>query len=424
MHQKSLFLLVIIAGSMILAAPLQAQQARKDTTRAAKTDSTEVLDEAELEKELARELGLLAGSETDTSATPPQPSAPAISGSVARAGSVLNPRISVIGTFFGSGTGNQAVARAVDVGLSEAEFSFQAYVDPYTKADFFVAFGREQEDPFAGPDEEAANLSEYEAELEEGYLTTLSLPFSLQIKAGKFLGAFGKLNSLHPHAFNFVDYPRMYVNYLGEEGLIDRGLSINWLVPNPFDLYQELTLETTSGALGGPAFQGNSKDLLYLLHLKNFFDLNDNTTLELGFTGMQGPNGLERYKTRMGAVDVTLRWKPLRMNRYKSFELMIEALASRYETGAGIVSSKALFAFLRYQLARRWFLGARYDYSEFPDDSKHNEKAYSAILSFYTSEFQKMELQVQHGIPAWGDAFNRILLRVVFVIGAHGVHKY
>ncbi len=424
MHQKSLFLLVFIAGSIILAAPLQAQQARKDTTRAAKTDSAEVLDEAELEKELARELGLLAGSEIDTSATPPQPSAPAISGSIARAGSVLNPRISVIGTFFGSGTGNQAVARAVDVGLSEAEFSFQAYVDPYTKADFFVAFEREQEDPFAGPDEEAANLSEYEAELEEGYLTTLSLPYSLQIKAGKFLGAFGKLNSLHPHAFNFIDYPRMYVNYLGDEGLIDRGLSINWLVPNPFDLYQELTLEITSGALGGPAFGGNSKDLLYLLHLKNFFDLNDNTTLELGFTGMQGPNGIERYKTRMGAVDVTLRWKPLRMNRYKSFELMIEALTSRYETGAGTISSKALFAFVRYQLDRHWFLGARYDYSEFPDDSEHNEKAYSAILSFHTSEFQKMELQVQRGLPAWGDAFNRILLRVVFVIGSHGAHKY
>ncbi len=424
MKQKSVLGPVFLAGWLILVAPLFSQEAGNDSTRSAKADSADVLDEAELEKELARQLGLLAGAETDTSAATSSVGVPAMRGTVARSGSALNPRISVIGTFFGSGTGNEAVARTVDIGLSEAEFSFQAYVDPYTKADFFVAFGREREDPFAGPDEEAANLSEYEAELEEGYLTTLSLPFSLQIKAGKFLGAFGKLNHLHPHAFNFIDYPRLYVNYLGDEGLADRGVSINWLMPNPFDLYQELTLEITSGALGGPAFQGNSKDLLYLLHLKNFFDLNDHTTLEIGLTGMQGPNGIERYRTRIGAVDVTLRWKPLRMNRYKSFEFMLEALASRYEAGATTISSKALFAFLRYQLGRRWFLGARYDYSEFPDDNQRREKAYSAILSFYTSEFQKVELQYQRGLPAWGDAFNRILLRVVFVIGAHGAHKY
>jgi peroxiredoxin len=79
---------------------------------------------------------------------------------------------------------------------------------------------------------------------------------------------------------------------------------------------------------------------------------------------------------------------------------------------------------MRYQIGQRWFIGARYDYSEFPENSEVNETAYSGILSFFATEFQKIELQYQYGIPAEGKSFNRILLRAVFVIGAHGAHKY
>ncbi len=424
MSIKSNTLIALIGAALLLSAPVHAQVAGKDSTKAAKADSAHAAEEAALEAELARELGAISTEESAPAPKTDQPQRTGLRGSVASTGSSMNPRISVIGTFLGLGTSNGAVARTADVGLSEAEFSFQAYVDPYTKADFFVAFGHENEDPFVGPDEEAATDGEYETEIEEGYLTTLSLPFSLQIKAGKFRSTFGKINSTHPHALNFLDLPRMYVNYLGGEGLNDRGLSINWLIPNPFEFYQELTFEVTSGAVAAPAFAGSAKHLLYLLHLKNFFDLNENTTLEVGFSGVDGPNAADGHKTRVGAVDLTLRWKPLRRNRYKSFEWITEALWSRYEAPGATITSNALYSFLRYQVGKRWFVGARYDYSEFPTDGQAHERAYSAILSFFTTEFQKIELQYQHGLPAGRDAFDRILLRAVFVIGAHGAHKY
>ena len=72
--------------------------------------------------------------------------------------------------------------------LNETEISLQATVDPYARADFFVSFGR---DPVTG---------KYGATVEEGYLTTLSLPAKLQLKAGKFREAVGRINPTHPHA--------------------------------------------------------------------------------------------------------------------------------------------------------------------------------------------------------------------------------
>ena len=75
--------------------------------------------------------------------------------------------------------------------LNETEVSLQAVVDPYIRADFFLTFGR---DPVTG---------KYGAAVEEGYLTTLSLPAKLQLKVGKFREAVGRINPTHPHALAF-----------------------------------------------------------------------------------------------------------------------------------------------------------------------------------------------------------------------------
>ncbi len=412
MKKYHLFTIVLIFVSTLVFA----RQTKKDTTL--QTTQTEI-DSAALEAELAKELGV----DEESSAETPQ-TQPVVRGSTSRSGSSLNPKISMVGTFFTSATEANAVAKTVDTGLSEAELSLQAYVDPYSKADFFIAFGRESEDPFAGPDSESAANGEYEAELEEAFVTSLSLPFGLQIKAGKFRSNFGKINQTHPHALKFLDLPRMHVNFLGDEGLGDRGLGVNWLVPNPLNFFQELTIEVTSGALNGPTFQGGSNNLLYLGHLKNFFDLSLNSTLELGLSGIYGAHNKVGDKTKIGAVDLTYKWKPLRQNHYKSFVWMTEALISNRDERAGAITSNAFYTFMDYQISKRWFLGGRFDYSEFPDNSDLNEKAYSIMLNFFTTEFQKIELEFQHGDPAEFDSFNRVLLRAVFVIGAHGAHKY
>ncbi len=422
MLSVALITLFVWPAVVRMAFAQEAPAAKPDTVKPSKStaDSSALSQQSQLEKELE---AALSAEKNSTSSSPGQTS-PQTSTPASRLSSSLNPAISVIGTLLGTAANADAFEKNIDLGLHEAEFSFQAYVDPYAKADFYVAFGRHGGNPLAVETEEGHGG--FEPALEEAYLTTLSLPYALKVKAGIFRNAFGKLNPSHPHAHPFADPPRAYANFLGDEGLADTGVSINWLVPNPLGYFQELTFEFTSGNTESPSFaQAVGNKFLYLGHLKNFFDLTENATLEVGLTGVVGPNGSTGHITKLGGIDLTYKWKPLQRNRYRSFTLMAEALFNqRNEIGGNTVKSKGVYGFANYQIAKRWFLGGRYDYSEFPETGDRHDEMFSGVLAFYTSEFQKLEWQLSRVEPAGEKSYMQILLRGVFVIGAHGAHEY
>src|SRR5512139_2180550 len=70
--------------------------------------------------------------------------------------------------------------------LQEVELALQATVDPYVRGDVFLTFSDEG------------------VEIEEAYLTTLSLPWGLQVKAGKIYTPFGRTSQLHRHQWTFI----------------------------------------------------------------------------------------------------------------------------------------------------------------------------------------------------------------------------
>jgi len=322
----------------------------------------------------------------------------------------FNPDIGVIGDFQGSyiSKGN----KNFNAYLNETELSLQATVDPYARADFFISFAR---DPVTG---------KYGVDVEEGYLTTLSLPAQLQLKVGKFREAVGRINPTHPHALPFIDLPNAYVNYFGEEGLNDEGASLSWLIPNK-KFYQEIVFQVTSGLSESPSFyRGDNNHLIYLGHLKNFFTLSDNATLELGLTGLTGPNDSSRT-TSIAAADLTYKWKPVQMNTYRSVTWQSEFYyghASLMENFS--VNSFGLYSFLQYQLAKRWFLTGRYDYAQKPYDKNIVEQAYSLTAGWYATEFSKIELEGKTTDDNVENRYYQAWLRWIFVIGAHGAHQY
>lgn len=322
----------------------------------------------------------------------------------------FNPDIGVIGDFRGSYISRGK--RNFDFYLNETEVSLQAAVDPYVRADFFLSFAR---DPETG---------KYGVEVEEGYLTTLSLPARLQLKVGKFRQAVGRINTTHPHALPFIDMPNAYVNYFGEEGLNDEGLSLSWLLPTKA-VYQEILFQITSGFSESPAFtrsQGNH--FVYLSHLKNFFTLNDNATLELGITGISGPNDSART-TNIATADLTYKWKPVKLNTYKSLTWQSEFYYSHANLLDNFsINSFGMYSFVQYQLAKRWFLTGRYDYAQKPYDKSIKEQAYSLTAGWYATEFSKMEFEGKTTDDNIGKRFYQAWLRWIFVIGAHGAHQY
>lgn len=372
------------AGVMLACLPVLLH-ARQDTT--AVSDST-------LLKQIEQQMA------PAPAAQPAQP----------RSAISTNPNISVIGDFQGSYRSD--ADRHVDAYLNEAEFSYQSIIDPYARADFFVSLGR---DPSTG---------KIEPDLEEAYVTTLELPYDLQLKAGKFRMALGRVNPVHPHALPFIDLPDVYRAYLGDEGLKDEGLSLSWLLPNP-GFYQELTLEATAGPTDAASFaRSGSSRYLYLAHLKNFWDLTENATLELGISGLTGPNDSLSTST-IGAFDITYKWKPLRYNTYQSFVWQTEALFTHAgESPTSAVSSWGMYSAATFQVEKRWFLTGRFDYTEFPFSPDLQEHAFSATLGWYATEFQKIELEAKTTSGNVRDPFSQALLRWIFVIGSHGAHQY
>jgi hypothetical protein len=326
-----------------------------------------------------------------------------------RSGISSNPDIGVVADFRGSYI--SLGKRNFDAYLNETEVSFQSVVDPYIRADFFVSFGRD-------PD-----THKYGASIEEGYLTTLSLPAKLQLKVGKFREAVGKINPTHPHALPFVDLPNAYVNYFGEEGLNDEGASVSWLTPAKF--YQELTFQATSGAGESPMFhRGDNNRFIYLAHLKNFFTLSDNATLEFGITGITGPNDSSR-NTNIAAADITYKWKPVQMNTYKSLTWQNEIFYGNAKYSSNKMSNSfGLYSFLEYQVAKRWFLTGRYDYAQKPFNKSIIEQAYSLSAGWLATEFQKIEFEGKFTNVNVQPDYNQFWIRWIFVIGAHGAHQY
>ena len=320
-----------------------------------------------------------------------------------------NPDIGVVADFRAlyASQGN----RNVDAFLHETEMSFQSVVDPYIRADFFVSFSRDPE------------TRKYGAEIEEGYLTSLALPAKLQLKVGKFREAAGKINAIHPHALPFVDLPNAYVNYFGEEGLNDEGVSLSWLLPTK-KFYQEFITQVTSGQSESPSFaKGDNNRLLYLAHLKNFFTINENSTLEFGLTGISGPN--DSAYTNIGAADLTYKWKPLQMNTYKSVTWQNEFFYSHAKY-SDLFSSNSfgLYSMIQYQIAKRWFLTGRYDYAQKPYDHSIVEQAGSLCAGWLATEFQKIEFEGKGTSINNGVNYGQFWLRWIFVIGAHGAHQY
>ncbi|HMO49701.1 MAG TPA: hypothetical protein PKE26_02630 [Kiritimatiellia bacterium] len=70
---------------------------------------------------------------------------------------------------------------------------------------------------------------EWENEWEEAFLKVKDLPGGFEVRGGRMLARYGKLNAQHPHAWNFVDTPLPLGRFLGEHGLLFDGGDLTWL---------------------------------------------------------------------------------------------------------------------------------------------------------------------------------------------------
>lgn len=291
-------------------------------------------------------------------------------------------------------------------------------------------------------------------ELEEAFFTTRGLPAGLQVKGGQYFTEFGRHNPQHPHSWAFVDQPLILSRLFGGDGLRSQGARVSWLTPAPWysELYfgaQNPNGETTTSFLfeGGEEIAGftlldrdarDLGDLLYSARWLNGVDLSDTVSMNLGLSGLRGPNASgPGNDTAIYGADLYLKWQPAQSQRGFPFVAWhSEVLNRRYQTDDATLKDWGGFTQALWGYTPGWVAGLRLEYAEgsggaagydiSADALRANRTRLSPNLTWYPTEYSKLRLQynrdwAQH-LPE-KDA-HALWLQFEYSLGAHAAHTF
>jgi hypothetical protein len=336
---------------------------------------------------------------------------------VLRNTNTFNPDISanILGRYRHASGGSNNRTDSLRNGLSfeESELQLSADVDAYFRAK--ILLGISQED----------GTTEFAIEPEEVFFETLSIP-NLTFKAGKFRSSFGRHNTLHPHAFPFIDAPMINDDLLGEESFNDIGVSAAVLLPTPW--FGEFTLQGLGTGNDILFNSGDSKNIATVGYLKNLWELSNSLTFELGLYGTRGANQFTSTTYAYGS-DIVFKYRSMQGGetggKYKALIWQTQYIGGIVDQNPAGEKIDGIASWLQYQFAQRWWIQAREEWNGLnqsaivPDKNKQ-----SALLSFFPSEFSGFRIQYDttktQGLPRE----HAVTLQYSLSLGAHPVHAY
>ncbi|MCE9634084.1 MAG: hypothetical protein K8T90_00125 [Planctomycetes bacterium] len=317
--------------------------------------------------------------------------------------------------------------------VQNVELTFSGAVDPYFTANANIV-------TLLSPE------GETEVELEEACATTSSLPSGFQVKAGQFLTQFGRHNPTHPHAWDFVDVPVVSGRMLGGDGMRGPGVQVSWLGTDvPLELtaaIQNANGETMAPFLSGEPPVGAAptrdvrtfNDMARSARAALSIDASDEIPVLLGVSGVWGPSGASDSRdARVLGADFTAKWRPLDAEAgfpFVSFRTEWLGRQFAYDTpgGGDTLNDSGWTSQATWGFQRDWTLGARYDSFSGRFDATpglDDRTRWSAALTYYTSEFAKLRLQVNSDdSAALDDRVTSVWLQIEFNLGKHGAHKF
>ena len=330
------------------------------------------------------------------------------------------------------------------------ELALDGAVDPYFEGFANIVFKLD-------------NDNETEVEVEEAFMQTTNLPFNLQLKGGQFFAAFGRLNPVHPHAWDFADAPLVSGLFLGPDGLRGVGAQISWTLPLPW--YSQLIFAGQNGR-GGTGFSFRNpgddgiffdrvttdrearglQDFVWIPRWENSVDLSPTQVVLAGVSGAFGSNETgANSRTQIYGADLFYKWKSSHAEGGFPFvKWQTEAMYRRFEAGRGVDQSFpvaetfhdwGMYSQVLWGFKKGWVAGIRGDYlhitdSEFTDDDERQTRSrISANLTWYPTEFSKLRLQYNHDFLEENFFLSErevdsIFLQFEFILGAHGAHKF
>ena len=361
--------------------------------------------------------------------------------------SEFNPSIGFVGeTIFSYRSRNNSETGSdrpggFDVNERSVELNVAASVDPFAKG-YVVAN--------ASAD---AATGESTFGIEEAALQTTSLPWNLELKAGRFFGEFGKLEYIHDHELPFVNRPLAIDQYIGGESRSD-GLQLNWLLPVEQYVSWTVGVGDSFGGDSPPSDPGGFRsidELNFWSRLSTYFDLTPDWQVETGVSGLfnprtndrggidaqTGPGGvpMTEHERRLGGLDFQLRYIPLRDNQFRSLTWGTELLYSdnRYladpdgTPGDGdefsrSVGSFGMYSYLTWKFHRQWSAGFLFDYVQNAANEHDVTYAYSPYVTWALSHWNQLRLQYTHTQPDAASGLkidDAVYMQWAWIIGAH-----
>ena len=330
------------------------------------------------------------------------------------------------------------------------ELAFDGAVDPYFEGFANIVFKLD-------------NDNETEVEVEEAFMQTTSLPYNLQLKAGQFFAAFGRLNPTHPHTWDFVDTPLVNGLFLGPDGLRGVGAQTSWTLPLPW--YSQLIFASQNGrgstgfSFRNPGDDGmffdrittdrearGLQDFVWIPRWENSVDLSPTQVVLAGVSGAFGSNETgANSRTQIYGADLLYKWKSSHAEGGFPFvKWQTEFMYRRFQAGHGADDSFpvaetfhdwGLYSQVLWGFKKGWVAGIRGDYVDMQDSrltddlDRQSRWRLSANLTWYPTEFSKIRLQynqdfLEENFFLSARQVESIFLQWEFILGSHGAHKF
>lgn len=301
--------------------------------------------------------------------------------------------------------------------VREVELIVGHDVDPYSRLDAVLTFS-----DFESPD------------IEEAVISYWDLPWDTKARIGRMRPKIGKASAIHRDSLETVDEPLVVQRYLGVEGLFRTGVELTGFSPlSEENFAQELSFGVMQGGSGegGLLFGETGRRPTFYSHVKNYYDLTDVSSIELGGTYLLGSSD-EDSKNEVNAFGVDLTYQHFVTPRNK-LKLQAESYFQRRADSFAVSeegertdfrgSPWGMYALADYRFTERWGGGVRYDWVQPVDAAidagRDADEAYTAYLTFFQSEFARWRVQYQLAHPQEGGEDNRFFLQGTFSIGKH-----
>jgi hypothetical protein len=304
-------------------------------------------------------------------------------------------------------------------------------------------------------------------------MTTQSLPYGLQVKAGQFLTEFGRINPTHPHAWQWIDQPVVNTRMFGADGLRNPGAQLSWLLPVPWfsQLYlgaQQASGDTAASFIGDvgtphdddpslgvglrPKVERtvhNLGDLIYLARWEHGVALGETVEAKIGASALFGPNASgPQADTRIYGGDAVVKWRPTDSFRGWPFLTWETEFMNRDFESAGVRNAAGaltlpgttlhdwgLYTQLLYGFAYGWAAGVRYEYvsgsgqsvgGRENDPLRDNRQRVTPLISWRPTEFSRLRLQYDFDdadhLP--GHDASSVWFGIEILYGSHPAHNF